>query len=33
MNLRDYQRNSVAATLEAWKENDSTLLVLPTGCG
>lgn len=33
MILRDYQRNSVSATLDAWKEHDSTLIVLPTGCG
>jgi superfamily II DNA or RNA helicase len=31
--LRDYQHHAVQATLEAWKEHDSTLIVLPTGGG
>ena len=30
---RPYQRAAVAAVLEAWQENRSTLVVLPTGCG
>lgn len=33
MNLRDYQLKAVDLVFEAWKEHQSTLLVLPTGCG
>lgn len=33
MNLRDYQVEAVDACMEEWKENDATLLVLPTGGG
>ena len=31
--LRDYQQKSSDSIYEAWQENNSTLLVLPTGCG
>ena len=33
MKLRPYQVESVDSIFEEWKENTSTLLVLPTGCG
>lgn len=33
INLRDYQRKAIDSTFEEWKENDSTLCVLPTGTG
>jgi superfamily II DNA or RNA helicase len=33
MNLRPYQIKAVESVLEQWKEKNSTLLVLPTGCG
>lgn len=33
MKLRDYQQQASDAIIEAWKENNSTLLVLPTGGG
>lgn len=33
MILREYQQKSSDAVFEEWKEVDSTLLVLPTGCG
>ena len=31
--LRDYQRAAVAAALREWEEKQTTLVVLPTGCG
>jgi superfamily II DNA or RNA helicase len=31
--LRDYQRAAVAAALREWDEKQTTLVVLPTGCG
>jgi superfamily II DNA or RNA helicase len=33
MKLRSYQEAAVAGVFEAWKEHQSTLLVLPTGTG
>lgn len=33
MRLRNYQLEASASTIREWKEVDSTLLVLPTGCG
>ncbi len=33
MQLRDYQEQAASSVIEEWKENKSTLLVLPTGCG
>lgn len=33
MILRDYQRHASDAVFQEWKENDSTLLVFPTGLG
>lgn len=33
MNLRSYQQNARDATLRAWLENTSTLVVMPTGTG
>lgn len=33
MILRPYQQNAVEATFDEWAEHDSTLLVMPTGCG
>lgn len=33
MELRDYQIAAKKAIFEEWKDKDSTLLVLPTGCG
>lgn len=33
MQLRPYQQAAVDGVYEAWREHDSTLLVLPTGCG
>ena len=33
MKMRPYQENAIAGAFEAWKENDSALIVLPTGLG
>lgn len=33
MNLRPYQQVAVDATFKEWEDHDSTLLVMPTGCG
>jgi superfamily II DNA or RNA helicase len=33
MILRPYQQTAVEATFDEWLEHDSTLLVMPTGCG
>jgi superfamily II DNA or RNA helicase len=33
MKLRPYQEQAVEAVLREWQEKNSTLLVLPTGCG
>lgn len=33
MILRPYQQAAVEATFDEWNEHDSTLLVMPTGCG
>ncbi len=33
MILRNYQRDASDSIVNEWKENDSTLAVLPTGCG
>lgn len=33
MKLRPYQNHAVQAVEREWKEHDSTLIVLPTGCG
>ncbi|MEK6280288.1 MAG: DEAD/DEAH box helicase [Acidobacteriota bacterium] len=33
MNLRPYQQRAVDAVFDEWAEHDSTLLVMPTGCG
>jgi len=33
MRLRDYQEAAVAGVFEAWKDSDSTLVVMPTGSG
>lgn len=33
MRLRPYQNSAVDAIYSEWQDNDSTLLVLPTGCG
>ena len=33
MILRPYQLTAIEKTLEQWKENKRTLLVMPTGCG
>ena len=33
MELRDYQIAAKKAIFEEWKDKNSTLLVLPTGCG
>lgn len=33
MKLRTYQTRAVAAVESAWQDNNSTMLVLPTGCG
>jgi superfamily II DNA or RNA helicase len=33
MNLRDYQTRAVNSAIESLEENDSTLIVMPTGCG
>lgn len=33
MNLRPYQHQAVEAVFDEWAEHDSTLLVMPTGCG
>ena len=33
MKLRDYQEHAVSGIFDAWKEFDSTLLVMPTGSG
>lgn len=33
MNLRPYQHEAVEAAFDEWLEHDSTLLVMPTGCG
>lgn len=33
MELRPYQQEAVTAINKAWEEHQSTLLVLPTGCG
>lgn len=33
INLRDYQRHAADAIVESFKDNDSALVVMPTGCG
>jgi superfamily II DNA or RNA helicase len=33
MRLRDYQARAVDAIYKAWEDSDSTLAVMPTGCG
>lgn len=33
MKMRPYQEAAIAGAFEAWKENDSALIVLPTGLG
>ena len=33
MELRDYQKAAKQAIYKEWEDKDSTLLVLPTGCG
>jgi superfamily II DNA or RNA helicase len=33
MQLRDYQNTAVNSALQSLEENDSTLIVMPTGCG
>ena len=33
MNLRPYQSAAVEAVFKEWQENDSTLVVMPTGGG